>query len=314
MTSSPSSTIPVLLLKTKSSPGDAYEDLFSDSQRNGVSFAPAFVPVLLHRFDDRGMSQIAGLLRDRRIGNGEHYDYGGLVFTSQRAVEAFAKLVEDGRWDAEADNHPDAANWPHLQDIPVYSVGPATTRALAAVSQNPPLRVFGSHTGNGAALAAYILPHYAEWHAARPVKPAVLFPVGETRRDIIPKTLTDSALPAPSRIPVTETVVYGTGVMESFPADLARVLHDTRHVPVRWVVVFSPSGCDNLLRGMGVLDPDTGRVRQGARDGKTFVATIGPTTRDHLRTLGFEPDVCAEAPTPAGVMSGIVEYMTKNQS
>ncbi|KAK7414136.1 uroporphyrinogen-III synthase [Neonectria punicea] len=312
--SSPSSPIPVLLLKTKSSPGDAYGDLFSESQHNGVSFAPAFVPVLLHRFDDAGMSQVAGLLRDRRIGNGEHHDYGGLVFTSQRAVEAFAKLVEDGRRDAEADSHPDAANWPHLQDIPVYSVGPATTRALAAVSQNPPLRVFGSHTGNGAALAAYILLHYAEWHAARPAKPAVLFPVGETRRDIIPKTLTDPALPAPSRIPVTETVVYGTGVMESFPADLARTLHDTHHVPVRWVVVFSPSGCDNLLRGMGVLDPETGRARQEARDGKTFVATIGPTTRDHLRTLGFEPDVCAEAPTPTGVMSGIVEYMTKNQS
>ncbi|KPM40198.1 hypothetical protein AK830_g6374 [Neonectria ditissima] len=320
MTSSTSSTspIPVLLLKTKSSPGDSYEDLFSESQHDGVSFAPIFVPVLLHKFEDAGMSRVGGLLRDRRIGNGEHHEYGGLIFTSQRAVEAFAKLTFVLLFlhalDAEADSHPDAANWPHLQDIPVYSVGPATTRALAAVSQNPPLRVFGSHTGNGAALAAYILPHYAEWHAARPAKPAVLFPVGETRRDIIPKTLTDPGLPASSRIPVTETVVYGTGVMESFPADLAHVLDDTRRVPARWVVVFSPTGCDNLLRGMGVLDPETGRARHGARDGKTFVATIGPTTRDHLRTLGFEPDVCAEAPTPTGVMSGIIEFMAKNQS
>ncbi|KAF7545643.1 hypothetical protein G7Z17_g9012 [Cylindrodendrum hubeiense] len=313
MTATLSSTIPVLLLKTKSTPGDSYEDLFSESQHHGVSFAPTFVPVLLHRFDDAGMDMAGGLLRDRRIGNGEHHEYGGMIFTSQRAVEAFVKLVEDGKRDAEAANDSDAANWPHLQDIPVYSVGPATTRALAAVPQSLPLKVFGSHTGNGAALASYILPHYAEWYPDRPAKPPVLFLVGETRRDIIPKTLTDPALPDTDRIPVTETVVYGTGVMESFPADLARILDDTRKVPVRWVVVFSPTGCDNLLRGMGVLDLDTGKVRPDARDGRTFVATIGPTTRDHLRTLGFEPDVCAEAPTPAGVLHGIVEYMAKNQ-
>ncbi|KAH6982805.1 tetrapyrrole biosynthesis, uroporphyrinogen III synthase [Ilyonectria sp. MPI-CAGE-AT-0026] len=309
MASTPSTMTPVLLLKTKSTPGDSYEDLFSETQHNGVSFTPTFVPVLLHCFDDEGMSKVAGLLRDRRIGNGEDDEYGGMIFTSQRAVEAFVKLVKDGKRDAEAANDADAANWPHLQDIPVYSVGPATTRALAAVPQSPPLKVFGSHTGNGAALASYILPHYAEWYSNRPAKPPVLFLVGETRRDIIPKTLTDPALPDPERIPVTETVVYGTGVMQSFPADLARILEDTRDVPTRWIVVFSPTGCDNLLRGMGVLDLETGKVRPDARDGKTFVATIGPTTRDHLRTLGFEPDVCAETPTPAGVLNGIVEYM-----
>lgn len=97
MASTPSTTIPVLLLKTKSTPGDSYEDLFSESQHNGVSFTPTFVPVLLHCFDDEGMSKVAGLLRDRRIGNGEDHEYGGMIFTSQRAVEAFVKLVEDGK-------------------------------------------------------------------------------------------------------------------------------------------------------------------------------------------------------------------------
>ncbi|KAJ4209508.1 uroporphyrinogen-III synthase [Fusarium falciforme] len=103
--------------------------------------------------------------------------------------------------------------------------------------------------------------------------------------------------------------------MESFPVDLDRVLSETHDAPARWVVVFSPTGCDSLLRVMGVLDPKTGKVREGSvRDGKTYVATIGPTTRDHLKSFGFEPDVCAESPTPQGVLDGIQEFMTRNQS
>ncbi|KAF4978410.1 hypothetical protein FZEAL_5201 [Fusarium zealandicum] len=308
--------IPVLLLKTRSSPGDSYEDLFSKSQSDGHGFAPEFVPVLLHQFHREGVNEVAALLRERRIGNQEHHEYGGLIFTSQRAVEAFVKLVEDGKDEDTANNtNPPTTSWPHLQHIPVYSVGPATTRALAAVPQEPPLTVFGSHTGNGATLAPYILAHYAEWYPNRTSLPPLLFLVGETRRDIIPKTLQDEALPAHERIRVNETVVYGTGVMESFPVDLKRVLGETSEDPIRWVVVFSPTGCDSLLRVMGVLDAETNKVHEGfVRDGKTFVATIGPTTRDHLRSFGFEPDVCAESPTPEGVLEGIQEFMTQRPS
>ncbi|KAH7245905.1 tetrapyrrole biosynthesis, uroporphyrinogen III synthase [Fusarium tricinctum] len=307
--------IPILLLKTRSSPGDSYEDLFSESDANGLGFAPEFVPVLLHQFHDEGMKEVAALLRERRIGNKEHHKYGGLIFTSQRAVEAFVKLVEDGKAD-DATSSTDTTSWPHLQNVPVYSVGPATTRALVAVPQDPPLQVFGSHTGNGAALAPYILAHYFEWYRDqnRPTLPPLLFLVGETRRDIIPKTLQDGALPDTERIRVTETVVYGTGVMESFPVDLRRVLSETRDDPVRWIVVFSPTGCDSMLRVMGILDAETNKVYKGyKRDGKTFIATIGPTTRDHLLSFGFEPDVCAESPTPQGVLEGIKEFMTKRQ-
>ncbi|WAO87810.1 Uroporphyrinogen-III synthase [Fusarium falciforme] len=310
-----SDKVPVLLLKTRSSPGDSYEDLFSETSATGASFAPQFVPVLLHQFQDEGMKKVAEVLREGRIGNKEHHEYGGLIFTSQRAVEAFVKLVQDGKDEKDSITNDPPTSWPHLQHIPVYSVGPATTRALAAVPQDPPLSVFGSHTGNGATLAPYILSHYREWHAGRPSLPPVLFLVGETRRDIIPKTLQDPGLPDGERIAVDETVVYGTGVMESFPVDLDRVLSETHDAPARWVVVFSPTGCDSLLRVMGVLDPKTGKVREGSvRDGKTYVATIGPTTRDHLKSFGFEPDVCAESPTPQGVLDGIQEFMTRNQS
>jgi uroporphyrinogen-III synthase len=93
-----SRSIPVLLLKTKSSPGDAYEELFlSTPASNDFVFKPRFLPVLEHRFKKEGLARIGELLQRRQIGRGEGCLYGGLVFTSQRAVEAFAEAVEQGR-------------------------------------------------------------------------------------------------------------------------------------------------------------------------------------------------------------------------
>ncbi|KAI2469168.1 tetrapyrrole biosynthesis, uroporphyrinogen III synthase [Annulohypoxylon bovei var. microspora] len=292
--------VPVLLLKTKSAPTDAYEDIFS-APRDSFNFESIFVPVLQHRFEDDGMQQFEKLLRERRISKGSDSTYGGLIFTSQRAVEAFAKLVEECKGDK---------NWPHLQDIPIYSVGPATTRALKAIPQTPPLQVFGEHTGNGDALAQFILDHYGEWYQDRTTKPPLLFLVGEQRRDIIPKTLMDEKLPGNQRIAVTEIVVYGTGVMESFSKDFAEVLQKTASRQSRWVVVFSPTGCDSMLRGLGMLNNDTGKVVKTEGKPTTHIATIGPTTRNYLkRTFDYEPDVCSEKPSPEGVWQGITDFM-----
>ena len=88
---------PVFLLKTKSVPGDAYEELFSKSPINGTEFEPSFVPVLEHRFIEEGMSQVRAALQNGSISTVKGSAYGGLIFTSQRAVEAFTKLVEEGR-------------------------------------------------------------------------------------------------------------------------------------------------------------------------------------------------------------------------
>lgn len=363
--SAPGQAIPVLLLKTKSGPTDAYEELFSAPPRaaGGFAFEPAFVPVLQHQFEEAGLARVRDALRRRRIGRGPDADFGGLVFTSQRAVEAFAKLVAEGRsggggGGGEAEDEDEGGNgnadaaaatafaWPHLQDVPIYSVGPATTRALRAVPQTPPLRIFGEHTGNGDALARFILDHYGAWYggddddAAGP-KPPLLFLVGEQRRDIIPRTLMDPALSAARRIPVVEVVVYGTGVMASFPRDFAAQLRRTAQRGggrPRWVVVFSPTGCDSMLRGLGRLAPhkddgdadadiDADAAASSSRDQgqegnndegaevPTYIATIGPTTRDYLqRTFGYEPDVCAETPSPEGVWEAITRFMASSQA
>ncbi|EFQ31814.1 uroporphyrinogen-III synthase HemD [Colletotrichum graminicola] len=307
--------VPVLLLKTRSLPGDAYEDLFSRKD-SSWDFEPTFVPVLHHSFQEQGMATVRDILHRRGINTSTDASYGGLVFTSQRAVEAFSSLVAERKKKKKGEEEEETdEKWPHLQDVPVYSVGPATTRALNSISQQPPLKIFGEHTGNGDALAKFILEHYGRWYQDRPTKPPVLFLVGEQRRDIIPKRLMDVDLPSDRRIQVDEVVVYGTGVMKSFPRDFAEILKTTEDRPARWVVVFSPTGCDSMLRGLGLMDESTGKAkRDEGEERKTFIATIGPTTRDYLRrTFDFEPDVCAEEPTPKGVESGIMKFLERDK-
>lgn len=291
------SKIPILLLKTRSTPSDAYDELLGSSSLADGPLAPEFIPVLHHQFDTNGIAKLTSLLKSDGISSKENAQFGGMIFTSQRAVEAFAHVVNETRPDP-------TTQWPNLS-VPIYSVGPATTRALSAVSD---LNIFGSHTGYGEALAQYIIEHYGQWYKDRASKPPLLFLVGEQRRDIIPRTLMDPSLPPESQIPVTEEVVYGTGVMESFPEDFSKSLQASGSQR-RWVVVFSPTGCDSMLKGLGMLDEATGRVVPGKRDGKTFIATIGPTTRDFLvNKFGFEPDVCAKTPSPGGILEGIQAF------
>jgi uroporphyrinogen-III synthase len=200
--------------------------------------------------------------------------------------------------------------WTHLQDVPVYSVGPATTRVLKAISRRPSLQVFGDHTGNGDALAHFILGHYGDLYHDRPTKPALLFLVGKQRRDVIPKTLMQETLEPERRIQVDEIVVYGTEVAESFKHVFEQILADTEGRQMRWVIVFSPAGCNNVLRGLHMLDEETGKAKAKDPQRTTYVATIGPTTRDYLRrTFDFEPDVCSEEPNPEGIMKGITGFI-----
>ena len=87
---------PILLLKTKSTPVDGYDEQFSARQA-GIVFEPTFVPVLEHKFLDEGLKTVRDLLHQKQIGREDVSRYGGLIFTSQRAVEAFARLVEEGK-------------------------------------------------------------------------------------------------------------------------------------------------------------------------------------------------------------------------
>jgi uroporphyrinogen-III synthase len=118
------------------------------------------------------------------------------------------------------------------------------------------------------------------------------------------------SLPEERQVEVDEIVVYGTRVMSSFEDNFTRWLEETEETSVRWVVVFSPTGCEAMLRSLGILGRDI-RWFKGWKPGrKTFVASIGPTTRDYLDDeFGFDVDVCAETPSPEGVLNGIEKLM-----
>ncbi len=97
--------------------------------------------------------------------------------------------------------------------------------------------------------------------------------------------------------------------MQSFRNDFEQRLRETAGRPLRWVVVFSPTGCDSMLEALGLLDKSTGDIKKREAGYNTYVATIGPTTRDYLvKKFGFHPEVCAEQPTPEGVRNGIAHF------
>jgi uroporphyrinogen-III synthase len=212
-------------------------------------------------------------------------------------------------------------------NLVLYTVGPATSRALRAIRDThlPHAQIYGEDAGNGEKLANMIVEHYnGIYDNTTEQKPALLFLVGEQRRDIIPKTLMSNSLPGHERIRVDELVVYETGEMASFEAEFrAAVAAGERYLAsfgreeeVMWVVVFSPTGCDAMLRTLNVISPsDRTGGDGGQRRRRCLVVTIGPTTRDHLRQkYGFDPDVCAEKPSPEGIGNGIEVVMEKRRS
>lgn len=163
-------------------------------------------------------------------------------------------------------------------------------------------------------MGQFILGHYKEWYKGRSKWPPLLMLVGEQRTDSVPKALMDERLPLDQRIHLDELVVYKTGVMESFRDDFDAILDATKDCSSRWVVVFSPTGCDAMMSELGLLDEQTGKAKNEPPPPRrrTMIATIGPTTRNHLRkTFDFEPDVCAAKPSPEGVLDGITQFLKR---
>ena len=301
---------PVLLLKTKSVPTDHYEELFGGAESG---YEPSFLPVLEHRFRNDVVTWLEHTILNYGLAcrpgtNPDVSQFGGLIFTSQRAVEAFTSVVE-----ATPSNVRDSLLH---ESLPLYAVGPATARGVRSLGLRCP--VIGEETGNGEALAAFMLDHYNGLPESQTApsgrKLPLLFLVGEQRRDIIPKTLQSLDLADSARIGVDERIVYETGEMESFHQDFSKSLKESASSGVRdqWVVVFSPQGCRAMLRCLGWLDESSGRYAsqpQGPSGLVTHIATIGPTTRNYLiKEFGFEPHISADKPSAEGIFAALQSY------
>jgi uroporphyrinogen-III synthase len=299
--------VPILLLKTKSVPRDTYEELFQTID-NG-RYAPVFVPVLEHRFKRDALSEVRQHVLNRGFvpkSNQGLATYGALIFTSQRAVEAFTEVVEEIRTEGALD-----VDDLLPESLPLYVVGPATARGLRALKLKCP--ILGEETGNGEALAAFILEHY-NGVCPGASKPPILFMVGDKRRDIIPKTLQSEELDSSKRTKVDELVIYETGEMHSFMNDFSMIWRDNagQGSAKQWIVVFSPTGCRAMLESLDLLDAESGKAKPAADPRDILIVTIGPTTRDYLvQEFGFTPHVCAEKPSPEGIAEGIKAFDAK---
>jgi len=287
--------IPVILLKTKSVPVDKYQEYF-ESLGNG-SYDPKFIPVLQHQMLESALSQISNLISSHSFLSSDSRKYGGIIFTSQRAVEAFEHVVKGLEQSNELFD----------RKAIFYVVGPATSRAVRSIGLSCP--ILGEETGNGEALAEFILKDYNSRWSEAVEKPALLFLVGEQRRDIIPKTLQADTLAEREKIIVDELEVYKTAEHPDFEEQFRHKWAEHEQDD-QWVVVFSPSGCRTMLQVLGVLN-DEGNFDQ-TKHMTTKVATIGPTTKAFLgKEFHFEPQVCSPNPTPESLGDAIHLYHSK---
>ncbi|BFZ55343.1 hypothetical protein PYCC9005_002383 [Savitreella phatthalungensis] len=248
----------VILLKTKSTPKDPYESEFMSR-----GYKPYFVPVLSH-----AMVNLADL--QQRLSAIDQYS--GLIVTSQRSVEAVADMI------AALTTSQKTA----LLQKPVYTVGPATHAAISRIGFSD---IRGSESGNGDALATFILRERPE-NEIRPF----FFIVGDKRRDIITKRM------AAAGIPLEELVVYETVTASTFISDFQSATMDAGN-SIEWLVFFSPAGADVALEFV---------KRSGNR---TRIATIGPTTYDYLvNTWSITPQVVSPKPEPVSLVTALVNH------
>jgi len=276
--------IPILFLKTRSQPHEQYNELFASNPLDNAVFKPLFIPVLKHHHVNLDSLKTHLITK---FDSADPDSYGGLVITSQRTAEALSSIIPV---------LPPTVLQNLFANTKVWVVGPATGSALIRLGFAAS-NVLGQNSGNGEALAKLILGSYE----SRP-KP-LLFLAGETRRDIIPKTL--STAPEGRNITVETLTVYETIVDEGFETEFGKAIEKNKDT-TRWIVLFSPAGADIAV---DVLAKHLTSLSSGS-----YLAAIGPTTEKHLvDKLSQKPDVVAEKPTPQSLWEGIRAFTQRDR-
>lgn len=268
---------------------DPYEAALKDA-----GFSPYFLPVLSHRLVN--LESIAGIIAarcescstaqegkdidsdtDEKIRRSKASHFAGVIFTSQRAVAAWADAGQ-----AVLEKCTNAQyTW---NSIPFYAVGPATASALLRLDARlrPPrdLILGAEESGSAERLASYI--------TSRTCASPLLYLVGDKRKDTLPSSLKQHG------IMLQEVQAYETFQSTTFEADYADL---QKHAPFQWIIFFSPSGAKMLLP---LLDLN-------ALDHVPRLAAIGPTTRDYLESQeGVGVTAMSASPTPQSLVKAIL--------
>ncbi|KAL8822532.1 MAG: hypothetical protein Q9191_006732 [Dirinaria sp. TL-2023a] len=293
--------IPLILLKTPTSAHDSYTSHFAphaptSNPSPSYSYKPTYIPVLTHTPVLSSLLPLLRLPAPLSL-------YSALVFTSARAVDAFASALSSLSSTTSPEAEAEAEALLHYNGT-LYAVGPATASSLrtSIPPYLPHAKIHGEEAGSGEALAEIMLQDIESGGLTRGGgggEEEVLFLCGEKHRDVIPQRLGAAGWK------VREMVVYRTDVREAFEQDLlARLREMDDRVGVRWIVLFSAAGGDAIVNALG----EGGGSRNGGT--RTFVACIGPTTAEYMRRqFGFEVHVVAKKPSPEGLRAGIEKFM-----
>lgn len=234
----------------------------------------------------------------------------------------------------------------------MFAVGPATHASLDEAIRDSNLSplvtstITGKEAGTSESLAHLILDRFnnpdnpdntraANAGDNNPGHLPLLFLTGKKHRDHIPKILQSDNLQPDQRVPVEEVIVYETQVRDSFSKDFETAVHDAMNLscqddntelgqgsphlrpprPTVWVVAFSPSGCQSMLKSIEKIQAEQLARTTSGINPQLFIATIGPTTRDYLAEKhGVEAHVCAERPTPEAIAEGIDMFMRERNN
>lgn len=253
----------VLLLKEPKEDGGGQDPYIHDLGLQGLE--ATLIPVL--SFEFLSLPDFA-----EKLSHPE--DYGGLIFTSPRAVEA-AELCLEKENKTEAWSASLRAEW---NARPTYAVGSTTAARVAGLG----LDAEGAGCGDAERLAAYICSR------SPPARP-LLFPCGALKRETLPKMLLDRGLL------LEGLTVYRTAPHPGIQANL-RSYYGRQGIPAS-IAFFSPSGLAHSL----------GHIRELSGDSLARIkfAAIGPTTARALAAQGLPVSCTAESPTPAALAACI---------
>ncbi|NWH62465.1 HEM4 synthase, partial [Geococcyx californianus] len=202
-------------------------------------------------------------------------DYGGLVFTSPRALEAIKICLKENSKN-EAWSKSLKERWNRK---PAYVVGKATASLVEEIGLTPQ----GEKSGNAEKLAEYICSR------EKPSSSALLFPCGALKREVLPTVLRGKG------IPLESLTVYQTTQHADLQESLSSYFSQ-QGIPAS-IVFFSPSGVKFCLQYIQKLS--------GNFINYIKFAAIGPTTAEAMEAAGIPVSCTAESPTPQDLSTGM---------
>lgn len=250
----------VLLLKSENENSDNYVKLLCEK-----NFDPVFVPTLEFVFIN--LDRLGSELKNFE-------NYSGLIFTSQRSVQAIKLASKD-------DGLPLA--WSELNN---YCVGEAT---FNSITTELGIESKGRETGNASSLADFIRDDLvAGSFSGKPF----LFPCSNLKQDILQKKLEEYGF---SLNPVTayETVAH---------PDLEEHLKNKIDGDLEFLVFFSPSGVVFSNEIIKRLRLDVAMVK---------LVAIGPSTAKAIEKAGWSVHKTSAKPTPESLVQ-VLTTVTKS--